>query len=260
MRASRLVLLVAVVLLAAAGLYYWWENREPPKLPPPPAAEAPTPPGAAQPTGPKYPLPAKEEPAPLPALKDSDDAVGRALAEVLGSETFQRYFVPEGLVRRIVATVDNLPRKTYAQRLNPVKGPGGMLATTGKDDTLVIAPDNGTRYAPYLAIVDRLDAARAVAVYARLYPLFQQAYLELGYPQGYFNDRLVEVIDHLLAAPEPHGPLKLTVPHVLYEYADPDLQGRSAGQKLMVRLGEANEAKVKAKLREIRKAITGTAL
>ena len=39
-------------------------------------------------------------------------------------------------------------------------------------------------------------------VYERLYPLFQQAYEDLGYPGKYFNDRLVEVIDHLLQTPE----------------------------------------------------------
>lgn len=27
--------------------------------------------------------------------------------------------------------------------------------------------------------------------YVRLYPLFQKAYVELGYPNGYFNDRLI---------------------------------------------------------------------
>jgi hypothetical protein len=76
--------------------------------------------------------------------------------------------------------------------------------------------------------------------------------VDLGYPNGYFNDRLVEVIDNLLAAPDVKGPVKLVVPHVLYEYADPDLQQRSAGQKLLIRMGPANAAKVKAKLREIR--------
>ena len=38
-------------------------------------------------------------------------------------------------------------------------------------------------------------------MYKQYYPLFQQAYVDLGYPEGYFNDRLVEVIDHLLATP-----------------------------------------------------------
>ena len=62
----------------------------------------------------------------------------------------------------------------------------------------------------------------------------------------------METIDNLIDAPEPKGPVKLTVPHVLYEYADPDLEAASAGQKVLVRMGAANEAKVKARLRAYR--------
>jgi len=89
-------------------------------------------------------------------------------------------------------------------------------------------------------------------VYAGLYPLFQEAYHQLGYPSGYFNDRLVETLDDLLAAPEIHGPVKLVRPRILYQYADPDLEARSAGQKLMMRLGLDNELAVKARLAQIR--------
>src|SRR5207245_2440812 len=97
-----------------------------------------------------------------------------------------------------------------------------------------------------------VDVSRLTDFYQRYYPLFQEAYVELGYPNGYFNDRLIEVIDHLLTAPEPQDPPKLTQPKVLYEFADPELQHLSGGQKAMIRIGPANEEKVKAKLREIR--------
>ena len=39
---------------------------------------------------------------------------------------------------------------------------------------------------------------------------------------------------------------------VLYEFAAPDLETRSAGQKMLLRMGPDNAARVKAKLREIR--------
>ncbi|HJW57873.1 MAG TPA: DUF3014 domain-containing protein [Burkholderiaceae bacterium] len=78
----------------------------------------------------------------------------------------------------------------------------------------------------------------------------------MGYPDGYFNNRLVAVIDHLLAAPEIEGPLALTQPHVLYEFADLDLELRSADHKIMLRMGMDNAAKIKAKLREIRSEVT----
>jgi hypothetical protein len=48
------------------------------------------------------------------------------------------------------------------------------------------------------------------------------------------------------------GPVALVQPRVFYEYKDRDLEARSAGQKLLIRMGPANAAVVKAKLRELR--------
>jgi hypothetical protein len=159
-------------------------------------------------------------------------------------------------VRNLVATIDNLPRETVAQRLNPVKPVPGLPATIGRDQSLALAPANAKRYDAYVRIAESVDTAKLVAVYRHFYPLFQQAYLELGYPGGYFNDRLVDVIDHLLEAPEISGPVQLVQPKVLYEFADPQLEERSAGQKALIRLGPANEARIKAKLRELRREVS----
>jgi hypothetical protein len=41
----------------------------------------------------------------------------------------------------------------------------------------------------------------------------------------------------------------------MYEFADPDLEELSTGQKLMLRIGPENAAAVKVKLREIRRLV-----
>jgi hypothetical protein len=253
-RANGIIAAFAVAIAAAAGAYYWWQNRERPYLPPPQKAET----KAEAPAGPRHPLPAAAD-APLPSLDQSDGAMQQALAEVLGSDAVRLFFNLDGLVRRIVASIDNLPRDSVAARLNPVKPAAGTFVTRGKEATLAIAPENAARYAPLVRVVEQVDAKKAVAVYVRFYPLFQKAYEELGYPGRYFNDRLVEVIDNLLDAPEIEGPIALTVPHVLYEYQDPELESRSAGQKILMRIGRANEAVVKRKLREVRQEIVAGA-
>jgi len=56
----------------------------------------------------------------------------------------------------------------------------------------------------------------------------------------------MEAIDDLLATPELDAPVKLLRPRVLYEFADPDLETRSAGQKILLRMGPENAARVKA--------------
>lgn len=251
----RIGLAVVAAAGVAAAAWYFWPAE--PVAPPAPAAVAKVGPPAAEPAPPEhFPAPAaSDEPAqavPLPGLDDSDGVLLAALAGALGNEAAGRFLVPEALVRHIVVTVDNLPRKTFAMRLSPLKPVGGLLATTGKDETLAIARENAARYAPWVALLEKVDAARLVAVYARAYPLFQQAYEELGYPNGHFNTRLVQVIDHLLASPVPAEPVRLVVPHVLAEYADPKLEAESSGRKVLFRMGNANAEKVKLKLGELR--------
>ena len=250
--AARIIAFVVVAVLAAAAAYYFWPGAPPPP-PGPERLEAAAPPPLAQ--LPKFPVAPPPEAAPLPPLKQSDPAVLGALARAIGGAALERFFHLEQIVHRVVATVDNLPRESYAMRLNPLKPVPGLFAATGSDASLAIAPANDARYADLVAFIEGIDATRSVALYLEFYPLFQQAYVELGYPNGYFNDRLVEVIDHLLAAPELQGTVALAQPHVLYEYADPELEARSAGQKALMRVGPANALRLKAKLRELRREL-----
>jgi Protein of unknown function (DUF3014) len=227
-----------------------------PTATPEPVAQSTTPAAAEPPAFAEpqilHPIARQPEEKPLPALETSDATMRNALDELLSDKTLIELFQLQDFVRHVVATVDNLPRQKIALRLMPVKPAAGAFLITGKDAGLVIGTDNAARYALYLRLADALDTAKLVALYSHFYPLFQQAYQELGYPKGYFNDRLIEVIDHLLAAPEVQAPVKLVRPKVVYLFADPELEARSAGQKLLIRVGSENAALIKTKLRDIR--------
>ena len=134
---------------------------------------------------------------------------------------------------------------------------GGGLKVAGDGAVRFLDPDNELRYAAYVRLAERVSSAGLVAAYVRLYPLFQSAYDELGYPSAYFNDRLVAVIDHLLEAPEVVGPVRVLQPKVRYVFESPALERLSAGQKLMVRMGVDNARRVKAKLRDLRGRLAG---
>jgi DUF3014 family protein len=247
-------LLLGALVAAGAVIYYFWHLRvEPPQQPPASAPQAAS--RADSQPGIEHPI-ERSATVPLPALSESDPALHETLAALFGSSAFDQLFHPQDIVRHFVATVDNLPRKTVALRLMPIKPAAGMFRARGADGRLIVGPDNAARYAPYVRALEAMDSAKLVAIYVRFYPLFQQAYAELGYPSGYFNDRLFEVIDHLLATPDVRPPVALVQPKVLYEYEDPALQELSAGQKMLVRMGPENEAKVKAKLRELKRALT----
>ena len=246
----------AAVVLAAAGGWYYWRSHHVADLPVPAAAPVLRPP--AEPAAEQrieHPVPPATADAvkkPLPALQDSDGSFNEALAAAAGGTPIAQFLVPESLIRHIVVTVDNLPRQKVALDKRPVTPAAGLFIADGDELRATLDEQNFQRYAPLVGALQKIDMQRLAAAYLRFYPLFQKAYQDLGYPNGYFNDRVVQVIDVLLATPQVAGPIELTRPNVMYVYAEPSLEARPAGQKLLIRMGRDNAAAVKAKLRELR--------
>ena len=140
-----------------------------------------------------------------------------------------------------------------AEDIRPVGRLGDAFSVdAAADDATVLGITSYARYDALVAQIYYADLDAVYDMYQRFYPLFQQSYERLGYPDAYFNDRLVEVIDHLLATPTPAGPIVLVRPNVLYEFADPDLEALSSGQKLLLRVGPDNAATIKRILSKVR--------
>ena len=255
--------LLFALLVVAAVVGVGWYFRD--QLLPQPEQPTPIPTESAEPEAdvdksPTYPVAPLETTGsgprklvPLPPLDDSDAYFLLALIDVFGAD-FEMLLVKEGLIDKFVATVDNLPRGHVAEKVRPV----GRLSepfrveSVGPEKSLFVSPDNYKRYDALVGQIATADLDVLVETYQRFYPLFQESYQRLGYPNAYFNDRVVEVIDHILATPEPEEPLQLVQPHVLYEFADPELEELSSGQKLMLRMGSDHAAAVRRRLSDLR--------
>lgn len=268
-----------VLILAAAGYGLWWylhpAETPAPIVAPPPEPEAPEvqPPkqaedaAPAQPEAEHHPLkPEADSQGNPPLAPDANAALDDAVMQWLGKERSLRFVATDGLSRRIVATVDNLPRPQAASRLWPLFPVGGRMAVLESGSGLQISPDNAARYNAVVGFVSGIDPVQATALYKRIYPVLQRSYEELGYPGRQFNDRLVAVIDHLLQTPEPDRPLALKLvqvqgqvasqqPWLRYEFADFRLQSLSAGQKILLRMGPEHARRVKAALQAVRAQI-----
>ena len=242
----------AVVGLSVGAVIYISRHPDapPPEKPAVPVAEAP--PVAPEEPAVKYPVAPSEVQEPLPSLNESDPLVWNALEELVGKESAHQFVMPKELVRHIVVSIDNLPEEKVAERLRPMIPTPGKFAVAGPEEAPMLDPANYGRYKPLVQLIRSTDTKSLIAIYSRYYPLFQEAYESLGHPPQYFNDRLIEVIDHLLATPELSGPIALAQPNVLYEFADPKLESSSAGQKVLIRMGSENARVVKDKLRELR--------
>jgi hypothetical protein len=248
----------AVVVVAGAVGFYFHSHRAPP--PTVPTAPAPVT-GEAAPSV-AHPLPEASPgaaaAAPLPALNDSDTPLLESLAQLTGAAAVKDYLQPENLVRHLVVTIDNLPRQKVAVEKRPTSAVPGTFAATGDELHATLDKRNFDRYQPMVAVIHDLDMQKLAAVYVHFYPLFQQSYQDLGYPNGYFNDRLVQVIDVMLATPQPAGAVELVRPNVMYTFADPALESRPAGQKLLIRMGPENAAVIKEKLTQLRAIIAAS--
>lgn len=258
----------AIVVIVIVALAAWWyfsrmpgvdfSRQGPAPSGPAKASTAPVP--IEHPISEAQTVPAPATTTPLPPLDTSDDAVASALASIPGADGLAGLLLSRGLIPHIVATVDALPRRSIGASILPLRTPKGAFAVDTSSGKPMLDSKDFARYDPYMKIAAAVDTRTLVTWYVHWYPLFQQAYRELGYPQGYFNDRLIAAIDDMLAAPNAQPPIALTATadgH--YVFADPTWESLSVGQKLMIRIGPEHERTLKAKLRSIRALLLGQA-
>ncbi len=196
-------------------------------------------------------------PETLPAVQDSDKSIETALTELFNDNGLPKFLLLENFIQRLVATIDNLPEKKLPRIHLPVKPPHGKFIVSGTPEQPQTSSRNNQRYTIYVGALEAVSPDLAVKIYIHFYPLFQKAYEQLGYKNAYFNDRLVFVLDHLLETPNPADPLSLSQPVVLYTYADPTYENMSAGQKMLLRIGQDNRTRVLNILQEYRRLVTG---
>ena len=264
--------LVVLAIAAIAGGIYLWQRETPRPVPPPTtaaapestapveAAAAPAQPAEAAPPapapvaeGPKNPLPgALPDASTMPPPERSDAPILEALLQLARRDALAQVLNMQDFARRFVVTVDHLPRELIPAQLSAVKRVPGQLAVATTDGSTTLQPANFARYDAFVGLVESLDPKTMAAIYLRFYPLLQQEYRAMGFPQAHLHDRVVEAIDDMLTAPEVSGPIRLVQPKVNYRFVDPLLEKLSAGRKIMIRIGPEHAARMKKALRALR--------
>lgn len=253
---------IVLGIIIAVAWWFFYQPEQPEVVEAPPSVQAPPPkpviqhPVTATPEEVAPAAPVLDVEQPLPELKQSDTPMSEILGKLFAEEKLDRFFVLEHFIERFVVMVDNLPRPQLPKTHRPLKQTPGAFLAQGERDQLTIDPANYQRYKPLIKMLVALDPEQVVAIYKRLYPLFQEAYEGLGYPDAYFNDRLIEVIDLLLGTPLVADPIYLEQPKALYLFADPELEAFSAGRKILIRSGPENTVALKALLRSYREILT----
>ena len=213
---------------------------------------------------PRYPIPdieinnvEKSNLISLPPIAESDEYLRLELSDLIADELFS-LLTKSNLVEKVAATIDNLPRAYLAERMRPIsiESEKFIVEAQGTLDGFILSKKNYERYDTLVDNLEVIDKSLLAEIYLRFYPLFQEAYQDLGYPDVYFNDRLIDVIDHLLDTPEVNDPIILHTPNNLYEYVHPEIESLSSGQKLLIRMGKRNTNRIKQFLIEFRALIS----
>lgn len=277
-RVAGILLGVLLVGALAAGLWwYWLRPASPPEAGQPPVESAATEQQdedvTAEEQVEEYPVPETAddhapseqepgaadpqagEPEPLPPLDESDGFMHSSLERILASGVVEDWLKDERIVERLVVTINSMDGPAISLRFWPVRHIEGLPAIEQDGDTLRWSEANIERYGPLVRILQSTEPEEIARAYFRSYPLFQQAYDSLGLEDAHFNDRLVEIVDHLLGAPDVEPGFEVKQPKVLYEFADPELEAESWGRKLLMRMGPDNAAAVRNWLRALRREL-----
>lgn len=252
-----LALVAALMLVGVGGLLYLVLHR--PQAPAPSSSAAPEPTASEPPVAaPPSPVPSLPETIKLPGLDESDalvrDLVGRLsahpqLAAWLGTDQLVRRFTV--LVANVMAGENPRPNLRYLE-------PKQRLQVLSRAGRTVIDPASYARFDGFADAVASLDEAGCARVYRLFTPLFESAFRELGHPEGGFDRALAAAAQPLLDAPVLEGDVALRPvvrATVVYEYADPRLEGLSLPQKQLLRMGPRNMRLVQAKVRALAGAL-----
>jgi hypothetical protein len=231
-----------VVLIAAIAYWFFRPAPQAPEMPAPVEAAAPTtedvvpPPSAA---------------VALPPLTESDSFVAGLVRGLSSRPELARWLATKDLVRNFAVVVDNVAEGVSPAKHLPEFAPKQTFRASGSGGALVIDPRSFARYDGLADAVASLDTAGAVKAYRTMRPLFDDAYRELGHPDGNFDVALQRAISNLLATPDLPADARLESRVQSYHYADPSLEGLQPAEKLLLRMGPRNERIIKDKLREI---------
>lgn len=191
----------------------------------------------------------------LPALDQSDDMVRTAFFALKWKPGLSSLFLSEEMIRRFVVQVDNIAQGRLIAEQALFKGLSQDFVAKTKGQSYQLDKANYQRYVAYLDLLESVPPQQVAALYKQFYPLLQAAYLELGYPDQQFEDRLQQAIQVLLNAPEITDEPMLTLPSVHYAFADPELEQLGLAHKQMVRLGQANQQRLKLLLVQYQAAL-----
>ena len=201
------------------------------------------------------PLGPQVEPRELPPLDLTDPLVRELLQGLSARPELAAWLASDGLIRSFVAAVDAVANGAApTAQLRPL-APKQPFVVEARGEEFVIDTRSYRRYDGIADMVAGLDAEGLARAYSTLRPRLQEAYRELGYPEGDFDDAVRRAIARLLNTPVLEPEVEVEPAPVLYKYTDTRIERLTPAQKQLLRMGPRNVRLVQDKLREVARAL-----
>ncbi|WP_018693088.1 DUF3014 domain-containing protein [Algicola sagamiensis] len=188
-----------------------------------------------------------------PSLEDSDPFVRQALSDISLHQSLMELLVDRELIQNFVIFVDNLSYGQVERRFSPFHAPQLKFRVQQSDGETWMGAQSYRRFDIYLSILSSIDPENMVLLYRQYYPLVEDVYLELGYPDKSFTQTLIEAIDRVLAVKPIGAEVEVHRPKVMYQYVDEALENATELEKLLYRMGPENILKLQSILLAYRK-------
>jgi hypothetical protein len=185
-------------------------------------------------------------------LNTSDEVIRELVAALSSRPELAAWLANEDLVRRFVAAVNNIADGGDPRQHVEFLRPDEPFSVTRSGGRTVIDAASYRRYDAVTGVFVSLDTRGTIELLAELEPLIDDAHAEIAPPGSSFDDRLRVAIDELLEVPVPAGEVEVRPKVMTFAYADEELEGLSAAQRQLLRMGPDNVRAIQAKLRELR--------
>lgn len=197
------------------------------------------------------------EPKPQPVpINQSDEPFALSVAQLGPAHPVIEWLEPTQILRKTVAMVDALSRGELMFKNRPIANTvlEGAFLVENQPGRIELSSSNFARYDTVISAIEYVDEDTAIELYHFWSPRLEEAYAELGIPTS-FDQAFRAALQRVVNAPEVAGNIELVRPSVYYKFADPRLENLSDVEKLMIRIGPANAARLKAKVQQLINAL-----
>ncbi len=139
-------------------------------------------------------------------------------------------------------------KKAPKRKASRRKGKGGPPLPE-HHGRVFVTPKAFARYDGITQTFTSVDADAAGKAYGQVRPYFDAAFAEIGKPGKHFDEVLVAALHRLVEVKFPEGEVELVPKGAVYAYKDPALEGLSAAEKHLLRMGPDNGKAIQASLR-----------